>query len=84
MFEREFALRVRISEENKKHRKLKDVLITYINEECEKRPLDQVYTRIKNSGHEDMIKVFFNQFFIEAYEKKNTIMIKGETNTGKT
>ena len=43
-----------------------------------------VRERIEGSGHAEMIKDFFGQFFIPSDNKKNTRVIKGCTNSGKT
>ena len=49
-----------------------------------KRPLDEAIKNIERSGHEDLIKDFYEQFISHKDDQKNILFIKGESGTGKT
>ena len=53
-------------------------------EDIEERLIEKVLKRINGSGHVEMIKGIYQQFFNPTDNKKNTHCIYGKSNTGKT
>jgi len=63
---------------------LKELLVKFCAEDNQVHNIIQIRRRIENSGHAQMIKRFFKQFFLPTDHKKNTVMLEGVSNSGKT
>ena len=66
------------------HMPLREVLTNYLSADKSVKDIRKIIRRIERSGHSEMIKLLFTQFFIKEDEKKNTLLIKGVSNSGKT
>ena len=84
VFELSMSYKLIEAQRNMTRLNLKDILIEKVSQDEVDRPLDLVQRRIKLAGHVNLIKTFFEQFFRPTDTKKNTLMIEGISNSGKT
>ena len=63
---------------------LRELLDKKCNEDIDERSLSDIWKRMYESGHGHLIYNFFKQFFYPTDQIKNTFLIYGKSNTGKT
>ena len=60
------------------------MLDNFLKENVDKKNKYEVINRMEDSGHNILVRTFFNQFFLPTNNKQKTLVIKGVSNSGKT